>query len=184
MGRDVVQVLTEDHAVLRWLGERLQAATGEATRSLMFNEIARALGAHETVIEATILPALKACGWRGLTSDVLTGHAALKRHLAEMLTLERSDAAFHAALKPLVQKLNAQCKLEEKKLLPLIQECLDDTQREMLAFDAETHLTRILGDGRSVGEVELAQPVSELIEQAHVVLGSLPVNSDAASVQP
>jgi hypothetical protein len=54
----------------------------------------------------------------------------------------------------------------------------------MLAFEADTHLTRILGDGRSVGEVELAQSVSVLLEQAHVVLGSLPVGSDAASVQP
>jgi hypothetical protein len=108
----------------------------------------------------------------------------LKRHLAEMLTLERGTDHFDAALKQLVQQLDIQCELEERKLLPLIHECLDDTQRTMLAFEAETHLTRILGDSHSVGDIDLPQSVSDLLEQAHIVLGSLPSTSSATPVPP
>jgi hypothetical protein len=184
MERDVVQVLTQDHAVLKWLGERLQTVSSAAPRSLMFNELARALGAHETVIEETILPAMKSFGWRGLTSDVLTGHAALKRHLAEMLTMDRRSAAFDPAVTQLVEQLKVQCDLEDRKLLPLVQGSLDDTQRTMLAFEAELLLTRMLGEGRSMREVDLAQSVSELLDEAHLVLGSLPAGSVATPITP
>src|SRR5688500_11645740 len=76
MRKDVVQVLLEDHAVLGWLAERLRPVSSTSAGTPMFNEFARALGAHQTVIDQTVIPALKACGWRGLSSDVLTGHMA------------------------------------------------------------------------------------------------------------
>jgi len=184
MERDVVQVLTEDHAVLRWLGERLRTAPTSEARSLMFNEFARALGAHETVIDETVVPALRACGWRELHSDVLTSHATLKRSFAELLTLGRNDPAFAAALAALIRQLARHCELEERMLLPLLHRCLDDAQREMMAFDAEAHLTRILGNERPTEDAALAQPANELLEEAHVVLSSLPTPLDRTPVGP
>jgi hypothetical protein len=184
MERDLVQVLAEDHAVLRWLGERLSAATRTA-KPMVFNEFARALGAHETVVEQTVLPALKATGWRGLSSDVLTGHADLRRELADLLTMDKGSAAFDVAVERLLRRLARQCDLEEEKLLPVLRASLDDTQRELLAFDAESHLTRLLGDDApDANELELAQPVNELLEEAHVVLGSLPVGDEQETMSP
>ncbi len=174
MERDVLQVLTEDHAVLVWLADRLSDARPGRARSVMFGEFARALGAHQTVIDLTVLPALKTVHWSGVSSDVLTSHMALKRLLAECLTVERNEAGFDEALRRLATQAKLQCGLEQHKLLPVLRGCLDESQREMMAFDAEMHLTRLLGETPTVHEVgELAPRASDLVEEAYVVLGSL-----------
>lgn len=173
MRKDVVQVLLEDHAVLGWLAERLRPVDGTSATTSMFNEYSRALGAHQTVIDQTILPALKGIGWRGLSSDVLTGHMALKRSFAELLTLRHDRESFDDALARLIRQVDRQCALEDRKLLPLVAEVLNDSQREMLAFEAEGYLTRILGD-TPLQDADLVQPANELLEEAALVLGSLP----------
>ena len=173
MRKDVVQVLLEDHAVLAWLGERLRSGGIASIGSPMFNEFARALGAHQTVIDQTVIPALEACGWRGLSSDVLTGHMALKRSFAELLTLRRESTGFDASLAGLMRQLARQCELEDRKLLPLLTDSLSESQREVLAFEAEAHLTHILGD-MPLENAEPALPATELLEEAQLVLSSLP----------
>ena len=173
MRKDVVQVLLEDHAVLAWLGERQRPVAGTTAGTQMFNEFARALGAHQTVIDQTVIPALKACGWRGLSSDVLTGHMALKRSFAELLTLRPDSPNFEASLAALMRQMTRQFELEDKKLLPLLTDCLSESQREILAFEAEAHLTQILGD-TPLQDAELARPATALLEEAQLVLGSPP----------
>jgi hypothetical protein len=175
MDKDVLQLLTEDHAVLGWLADRLRAARPGRTRFLLFNEFVRALGAHQTVIDRTVLPALKACGWNGVSSDVLRGHMALKRLLAESLTVEREPAAFDEVLSLLVPQAKIHCEMEQLKLLPVLLRCLDDEQRSLMALDAEQHLTRLLGETPKVHEDANFGPNAEdLVEEAYVVLGSLP----------
>jgi hypothetical protein len=173
MRKDVVQVLLEDHAVLGWLAERLRPVSSSSAGTPMFNEFARALGAHQTVIDQTVIPALKACGWRGLSSDVLTGHMALKRSFAELLTLRADSPDFEPSLSALMRQLTRHCELEDRKLLPLLTECLSESQREILAFEAEAHLTQILGD-MPMQDADLAQPATALLEEAQLVLSSLP----------
>lgn len=173
MRKDVVQVLQEDHAVLAWLGERLRAVAATTASASMFNEFARALGAHQTVIDKTVIPALKGVGWRGLSSDVLTGHMALKRRFAELLTMRRDSVDFEDALARLMHQVDRQSALEDRKLLPLLADCLNESQREMLAFEAEAHLTQILGD-MPLHNAEPATPATELLEEAQLVLSSLP----------
>jgi hypothetical protein len=179
MEKDVLQILTENHAVLRWLGDRLLAARPGRVRTMLFNEIARALGAHQTVIDQTALPALKACGWRGVSSDMLAGHMALKRLLAETLTLERGDESFDLAVPRIVARTRAHCDFEQEKLLPLVHRLIDDEQRAVMASDAELHLTRLLGEPRSRGaDFDLIPRAEDLLEEAYVVLGSLASSED------
>ncbi|WP_280151059.1 hemerythrin domain-containing protein [Piscinibacter sp. XHJ-5] len=185
MERDVLQVLTEDHALLRWLGERLNAARPARVRINLFNEFARTLGAHQTVIDQTILPALRACGWRGLSSDVLAGHLALKRLLAETLTLDGDAPTFDYALRRIVARAQAHCEVEQRKLMPLLHAMLDDHQRELMAFDAEMHLTRLLGEQRRLGDdADLSPRADELVAEAYVVLGSLATRDEREQAQP
>ena len=174
MEKDVLQILTEDHAVLHWLGERLLAARPGRARATLFNEFSRALGAHQMVIDQTILPALRGCGWRGVSSDMLAGHLGLKRLLAETLTLDPWAASFDPALRRIVARTEAHCELEQLKLLPLVHSNLDDHQRALMAYDAELHLTRLLGEQHKLDEdAELIPQAGELVEEAYVVLGSL-----------
>ena len=175
MVKDVLQVLTEDHAVLMWLAERLASVRPGRARMLVFNELARALGAHQTIIDRTVVPALRDCGWSGLSSDVLTGHVALKRLLAETLTLEREPDAFGPMVLHLARRVGQQCDVEQRKLFPVLLGSLDDDQRAIMAMDAESHLTRLLGEGpRMLGDDGMALDAGDLVEEAYVVLGSLP----------
>lgn len=175
MDKDVLQILAEDHSVLEWLAQRLQAARPGRVRLALFNELARTLGAHQTVIDQTVLPSLKACGWHGVTSDLLTGHMALKRLLAEALTLERDPAPFDEIVARLVRGVMAQCERERTKLFPVLLGCLDESQRESMALDAEQHLTRLLGEWPVVHEdADFGSDAEALVEEAYVVLGSLP----------
>jgi hypothetical protein len=176
MDRDVLQILTEDHAVLAWLAGRLGGARPGRSRTVLFNEFARALGAHQTVIDRTVLPALKACGWAGVSSDVLRSHMALKRLLAEAITLEREPADFDATVRRLVPQAQRHCELELYHIIPVLHRCFDDEQRALLAADAEQHLTRLLGETPKLyADNGLPPDAGELVEEAHVVLGSLPV---------
>lgn len=173
MEKDLIQVLTEDHAVLGWLTGRLRETTS-TRKALLFNEFARALGAHQTVIDQVVIPALKSCGWRGLSSDVLAGHMALKRSLAELLTQRPGSASFDAALEPVLLELGLQSSRECDKLLPLLHRLLAADQLAMLAYDAELQLAKLLGDGSHLDDIDSAQPADELLAEAHVVLASLP----------
>lgn len=176
MERDVLQVLGKDHAVIAWLADRLVASPPGRARSLVFNEFSRTLGAHLAVIDRTVLPALRTCGWRGLTSDVLSGHMALKRRLAEVLTLAPDDEEFDAARSQLVTEVAKQRCREQDALLPVLNECLDDAQRSMLALDAELHLTSLLGQTNEMmfENVGMTRAADELLEEAYLVLGSFP----------
>jgi len=175
MERDVLQILTEDHAVIEWLVERLRAARPGRARLLLFNEFARSLGAHQTVIDKTVMPALKACGWHGVSSDVLRGHMALKRLLAEAITVERDPAVFDEVACRLAPRVKAQCEMERHKLIPVLHGCLDDEQRSSMAVDAEQHLRRLLGETSQLHEnADFGHDAEDLVEEAYVVLGSLP----------
>jgi hypothetical protein len=181
MDRDVLQILTEDHAVLDWLAQRLQAARPGRARAVLFNEFARALGAHQTVIDRTVLPALRNCGWQGVTSDLLTGHMALKRLLAEALTLERAASSFKEIVERLAPAVKTQCLRERTRLLPVLRSSLDEPQRALLGVDAEQHLTRLLGETLSVREdADFGSDAEALVEEAYVVLGSFPAHAAPA----
>ena len=84
-----------------------------------------------------------------------------------------TGAGFDAALARLVRQVHLQCDLEDRRLLPVLGAALDVSQRAMMAFEAEALLAGILGD-RPVEDAERMQPATALIEEAQVVLGSLP----------
>lgn len=184
MEKDLIQVLAEDHAILRWLTGRLRETNSTRRRSLLFNQFARALGAHQMVIDEVVIPALKSCSWRGLGSDVLAGHMALKRSLAELLTQPSDSAAFNAALESLLLEMGLQTSRERDKLLPLLHQLLDADQLVMFAYDAEQRLRQLVGDGSEFDDIDAAQPVDELLAEAHLVLGSLPATSSPPDKLP
>ncbi len=127
------------------------------------------------MIDRTVLPALRTCGWRGVTSDLLSGHMALKRQLAEVLTLSQESSAFDEASRQLAEQVGQQRRREQDKLLSVLHECLDDSQRSMLALDAELHLTSLLGHTpESFESSGFERAADELLEEAYVVLRSLP----------
>jgi hypothetical protein len=175
MERDLLQVLADDHALLGWVAGRLQCAPSPRGRRAVFPELAAALAAHQTVVDRTVLPALKEMGWHGIRSDLLASHVALKRQLAETVALEREGGDADRALRALALEVQAQCGREILTLLPVLAQRLDGSQRSMLGLDAQQHLTRLLGDTpKTHADVEQESGVADLLDEAYVVLSSLP----------
>ena len=170
MERDILQTLADDHAILRWLTHRLSATPPGRVRAMVFSELSRALGAHQTVVDRVLVPALKSRGWWGVSSDVLVGHATLKRLLAEALAVQ-NRIVFDAALRSLLAELQLQIRREREKLVPLLWRCFDDELRSTMAQEADIHLARLLGDSPEWHDAELWTERPELIEEAYLVLG-------------
>jgi len=174
--KDVLIALTDDHVVLSWLTHRLRTTSDGFNRSVLFNELAKALGGHLSALEYVVLPALSRCGWRGVDSHVLVEHMILKRHLADLLTLERGSEQFEAETQDLCNQIEAQADREQLELLPALRECLDEGERAMLASEVEARLSAYLGDLRMPGSQKNIDPptAEELLQEAKVVLASLP----------
>jgi hypothetical protein len=173
--KDVLVSLTDDHIALSWLAHRLRTARDSFSRGLLFNELAKALGGHLSVMEYVVMPAMSRCGWRGVSSQVLIEHMILKRHLADLLTLERGSDQFEAELQDLCGQVEAQADREQLELLPALRECLGEGERAMLASEVESRLGAYLGELRAPGEHRDDPPtVEDLLQEAKVVLASLP----------
>lgn len=175
--KDVLVALTDDHVVLSWLAHRLQLSHDPAANAVLFNELAKALGGHLSALEYVVLPALSRCGWRGLDSRLLVSHMQVKRHLADLLTLERGSDQFHAQLQDFCRQVEAHADREQLVLLPALRECLDEGERAMLASEVESRLGAYLDEVTRKGPALIATPppsADELLREAQLVLATLP----------
>lgn len=172
MKQDVVAVISAHHAVLDWLTERVTEAGRSPVRRVLFNEFVNALGGHLRAIDEAVIPALRAVGWRNVSSGLLVGHVDIKHRLGELLTLRLSTRAHELALAALAANLESQQAREVRHLLPVLQDALDDWQREQLGGEVQDHLSRATGD-RPSGFAD-SQPAASLLEEAKLVLGSFP----------
>lgn len=177
--KDVLVALTDDHVVLSWLAHRLELSNDSAANAVLFNELAKALGGHLSALEYVVLPALSRCRWRGLDSQLLVGHMTLKRHLADLLTLERDSDQFRAQLTDFCRQVEAHADQEQLVLLPAIRECLDEGERAMLASEVESRLGAYLDEVARKGPALAAAPLptaDDLLREAQVVLTTLPAS--------
>lgn len=171
MKQDVVAVISAHHAVLDWLMERVTDARPGPARRVLFDEFAKALGGHVRAIDQAVIPALRASGWRNVSSSLLVGHVDIKHRLSELLTLRASTRAHDLALAALAEHMRAQQQREARQLLPLLHDALDDWQRAQLGVEVQEHLSRVIGDPSGFADSE---PAASLLEEAKLVLGSFP----------
>jgi hypothetical protein len=172
MNQDVVAVISDHHTVLDWLIERLGSAGPGPTRRVLFDEFAKALGAHLRAIDETVIPALRAQGWRNVSSSLLVGHVDIKHRLGELITLSVSTPEHDAALAALGLRLQAQRRRETEQLLPLLQVSLGDWQSRELGTEVREHMNRVIGE-RPSGFAD-SEPAHALLEEARLVIGTFP----------
>lgn len=172
MKADVVAVISDHHAVLGWLTDRVLDAEPGPSRRVLFDEFAKALGGHLRAIDQAVIPALRARGWRNVCSSLLVGHVDVKYRLGELLTLRPSSRAHPTTLAALALHLEAQLQREAGLLLPLLEEALDDWQRAELGVEVQEHLSRMIGEGRT--DFVDSEPAASLLEEAKLVLGGFP----------
>jgi hypothetical protein len=177
--KDVLVSLTEDHLFLCQLARRVRTMSDRLSRSALFDELAKALGGHFGGLENVVLPAFSHAGAYRLRSEVLIAHMNLKRRLADLLMMERRNATFEAELLLFCDEVEAQAELEQRELLPALRDGLAAAERAFMAAEVEAQMSARVGRSLLRHASESAEPrrANELLQEAEVVLGSLPGRS-------
>lgn len=174
---DVAVALTRNHLVLSRLAVRSAQTSDRKLRNALFDDLAKGLGGHFAALERVVLPALLRAR-ASLGSDVLLGAMALKRELAALLTLDRRTPEFEARLPALCEAVELQADREQLGLLPLVRQTLSPRERAHLAWEVTASMQSRLGDHPVLEiparAVEPPRSIREALEQAAVVLSSLP----------
>jgi hypothetical protein len=182
MQHDIVGLIDEDHARLTELANALRACARPAAAVAQFNDFAVALGAHLSVLKRVIYPALKAVGWKNVSSSLLVGHAKLTQAFAELLTLKKADGLFADSLADLIDATGQVLERERTELLPMLAELLSPGERLAMAADAAQFLPEAARPPGRPASDPGRQSVRDWIEEARLLLGGM--HSSASAQEP
>ncbi len=125
---DVLDLLTAQHTELDALFEQLENGAGD--RRAMFTELANLLAAHLTVEEKVFFPAIMAKDTNDLLQEAVEEHLAIKRVLADLITLKLDDETFKAKLKVLGEQCSHhEHNEEEDELFPKVRGAFTSDER-------------------------------------------------------
>lgn len=116
---NALDLLTEQHQQVDQLFEQLEAGQGD--RAATFQQLADALAAHATIEEKIFYPRVMADQTSELLHESVEEHLAIKRVLADMLTMSLDGDQFDAKLSVLKEEVSHHAHEEEEaKLFPLL----------------------------------------------------------------
>lgn len=132
---DVIDVLTEDHRVLRELLEQLDREDRPAEMRALFLRIVREFAAHEAAEHDVVFPAARAAAPAARTTlhDLAAEHDEVDSLLDEMLHLDPAGFGFVKRASALILELQAHFLEEEDLLFPQLRSVLDPAERAELA---------------------------------------------------
>src|SRR5688500_20374076 len=93
---DVLEILEAQHKEVDMLIDKLEKREGN--RRLLFRELADKLAAHATVEEKIFYPTIMVRKTNELLHESVEEHLAIKRVLADLLTMRLDDDQFYAKL--------------------------------------------------------------------------------------
>jgi hypothetical protein len=164
---DFESALREHHDTLQSQVERMVEASTPSHRRMLFDQFSRALGGHFRAMDHAVIPALRAHGWRDVPSDILVGHANLKRFLADVLASRSSPVMFDERLSDFLPRFAAQREIEFRSLVPAINRLLDPDENRSLAAQVAAEFGLVFDRQPSAAE---PRPANDLIDEARVVL--------------
>ena len=173
MRHDIVGFLDEDHARLADLARGLRACAQPAAAVAQFNEFAVLLGAHLSVLKRVIYPALKAVGWKNVSSSLLVGHAKLTQAFAELLTLKKGNGQFADSLSDLLDATDRVLERERAELLPILAEAATPGERLAMAAEAAQFLPESARSSTRAYDESGRLSVRDWIEEARLLLGGM-----------
>lgn len=125
---DVLELLALQHKDVDALFEKLEKREGN--RLAVFNELADLLAAHAAVEEMVFYPFVMAKDTNAMLHEAVEEHLAMKRTLADMLTMKLDDDTFYAKLKLLKEQVSHHAhKEEEDKLFPKVRDMFTREER-------------------------------------------------------
>jgi hemerythrin superfamily protein len=128
---DVLELLQSQHREVDELIEQLEQRQGDLRA--VFTELADKLAAHATVEERIFYPQTMSKETSEILHESVEEHLAVKRVLADMLTMDPSSEEFEAKLSVLKEAVSHHAHEEEEgKLFPKVRSLLDADQRAAL----------------------------------------------------
>jgi hypothetical protein len=125
---DVLELLESQHREVDALIEQLEQRKGDLRAT--FTELADKLAAHAAVEERIFYPQSMSSETSELLHESVEEHLAIKRVLADLLTMELSSEEFAAKLSVLKEAVSHHAHEEEEaKLFPVLRKSLDADQR-------------------------------------------------------
>lgn len=134
---DVVELLTAQHKEVDELIEKIEK---EGNRRDLFMQVANNLAAHATIEEKIFYPAVMAKDTNELLQEAVEEHLAIKRLLADLITMKLDKEQFDAKLSVLKEQVSHHAhKEEEDELFPKVEKMFSAEERaglggEMLAM--------------------------------------------------
>ena len=121
---NALDLLTEQHAELDDLFAQLEGSGGN--RRAAFIELADKLAAHATIEEKVFYPRVMSDQTSDLLHESVEEHLAIKRVLADLLTMPLDDEEFYAKLSVLKEVVSHHAHDEEEgKLFPMLRNTMD-----------------------------------------------------------
>jgi len=126
---NALDFLTEQHTEVDALFERLEGNGGEGDggdRKAAFVELADKLAAHATIEEKLFYPRVISEQTSKLLHEAVEEHLAIKRVLADMVTMDLDADEFKAKLTVLKEEVSHHAHREEEaKLFPILRKSMD-----------------------------------------------------------
>jgi hemerythrin superfamily protein len=128
---DVLELLTSQHREVDLLIEQIER--GEGNGAAAFAELANKLAAHASVEEQIFYPAVLIKDTNDQLQEAVEEHLAIKRVLADMLTLRVGEPSFKAKLAVLKEEVAHHAhREEENKLFPKVRSLMSGDERAAL----------------------------------------------------
>ena|SRR5690349_1671349 len=125
---DVLEILEAQHKEVDELFEQLEKREGN--RRALFGELADKLAAHATVEEQIFYPFVMTKDTEDMLHESVEEHLAIKRVLADLVTMELDDDQFFAKLSVLEEHVSHHAHEEEEgKLFPKVRQLFSYDQR-------------------------------------------------------
>jgi len=142
---DALKLLTEQHDEVEELIEAIEKARKSDRKRALFVEMADKLAAHAAMEEKLFYPAVKEKKTEDLVLESTEEHLAIKRVLADLLSLDVDDEHFDAKLSVLKEQVDHHAREEEEKqLFPKVRQLLSKDEREELGTEMESLFETIL----------------------------------------
>ncbi|HEX2690993.1 MAG TPA: hemerythrin domain-containing protein [Kofleriaceae bacterium] len=121
---NALDLLTEQHAEVDALFEQLEGNGGD--RTVTFIELADKLAAHAAIEEKLFYPRVMSEQTSELLHESVEEHLAIKRVLADLLTMDLAAAEFTSKLAVLKEQVAHHAHEEEEaKLFPILRRSMD-----------------------------------------------------------
>jgi len=161
---DALELLTEQHAEVDELFEKIEATDDTDEKEDLFIELADKLAAHSAIEAKIFYPAVMSDDTCDKLLEFTEEHLAAKRVLADLLVLDLDDEQWDAKLTVLKEEIRHHAHDEEEgKLFPLLEKQLSDDQRAALGNELLAAFEELIDQ-----EPRMQVP-SETAEAAHLL---------------